>query len=164
MVEVEEAGVDQQEEGTLERQEAVEELPLAAQLQRGEDGEILGRQAGVGAGAGEEALEDQNVVEEEAGEYGDTTAFLDPDMPGSRITLPEEMCQDGWHFIDQLSAWECNLCRFTTVQEVPREFQPLFTRACATVLEREAAAESELAKERSLKWFCFLSQALLRTP
>ena len=32
------------------------------------------------------------------------------------------------------------------------------------VLRREAEAETNLAKERALKWLCFLSQGLLRTP
>ena len=45
------------------------------------------------------------------------------------------------------------------MQDVPGEFL-----AWATVLTREVEAESSLAKERALKWFCFLSQGLLRTP
>ena len=32
------------------------------------------------------------------------------------------------------------------------------------MLEREAAAETDLEKERAFKWICFLPQALLRAP
>jgi hypothetical protein len=35
--------------------------------------------------------------------------------------------------------------------------------AWSKVLEKEAAAETELARERALKWLCFLPQGLLRT-
>ena len=40
----------------------------------------------------------------------------------------------------------------------------IWTHAWATVLRREVEAESDLAKERALKWMAFLSQGLLRTP
>ena len=71
---------------------------------------------------------------------------------------------DGWHTIDQLGAWECYLSKFTTVEDVPAKHKNMWTRALATVLERMAAAESELERDRALKWFCILAQVLLRTP
>ena len=80
------------------------------------------------------------------------------------MTQPEEECLDGWHLIDKLGAEECFHCTFSTMQDVPGEFQLIWTQAWATVLTREVEAESSLAKERALKWFCFLSQGLLRTP
>ena len=71
---------------------------------------------------------------------------------------------DGWHTIDQLGAWECYLSKFTTVEDVPAKHKNMWTRAWATVLERMAAAESELERDRALKLFCILAQVLLRTP
>ena len=112
---------------------------------------------------GEEQVEGDRGVED-GSEYGDLTARLNPEVPLPRITLAGEEWQDGWHYIDKLGAWDCFLCMFNVIQEIPHQFQAMWSSAWATVLEREAAAESDLAKERALKWLCFLSQGLLRTP
>ena len=96
---------------------------------------------------------------------GAAEADLPPSgVPGPRETQPGEDWQDGWHMIDKLGAQECFSCIFSTVQDVPGDFQMIWTQAWAVVLRREAEAETSLAKERALKWLCFLSQGLLRTP
>jgi hypothetical protein len=97
-------------------------------------------------------------------QYGDTSRFLDPEVPAPHVTQPGEEWLDGWHSIDQIGCWDCYLSLFSTLENVPLQHQVMWTRAWATVLEREASAESELDKERALKWFCFLAQGLLRTP
>lgn len=102
--------------------------------------------------------------EEEEEEYGELSDRCSPEVPGPRVTQPEGETVDGWHFIDQLGTMECFMSRFTTVQDVPGPYQAAWTMAWATVLQREVAAETDLAKERALKWICFLSQGLLRTP
>ena len=116
---------------------------------------------------GEVVVEGQGEEEvngEEGEEYGELADRVSPELPGPRVTQPGEETADGWHRIDQLGALECFLSRFTTVKEVPGPYEAAWTQAWVTVLQREAAAESPLAKERALKWFCFLSQGLLRTP
>ena len=111
---------------------------------------------------GEEDHEEQGIEDED--EYGNLLERGGAEVPGARVTQPEEECLDGWHMIDKLGAEECFHCTFSTMQDVPGEFQLIWTQAWATVLRREAEAESSLVKERALKWFCFLSQGLLRTP
>ena len=109
----------------------------------------------------EEEQVDGGVGNEE--EYGNLAERREAQVPETRVTLPEEECLDGWHIIDKLGAEECFHCTFPTMQDVPGGFQLIWTQALATVLTREVEAESSLAKQRALKWFCFLSQGLLRT-
>jgi hypothetical protein len=128
------------------------------------------QQRGEEEGESEEEEDEDNGEEEETGEmnvgeeYGELGDRVSPELPGPRVTQPGEETGDGWHQIDQLGALECFLSRFSTVKEVPGPYEAAWTLAWATVLQREAAAESDLAKERALKWLCFLSQGLLRTP
>ena len=112
-------------------------------------------------GGREEGQEGQGRGDDEYGELADR---ISPEVPGPRVTQPGEETGDGWHLIDQIGSMECFLSRFTTLQDVPGPFQAAWTMAWATVLQREAAAETDLARERALKWICFLSQGLLRTP
>ena len=129
-------------------EEQQEEVQALAEAEVEEEGEGAEEQEGVGGGE----------------EYGELADRISPEVPGSRVTHPGEETGDGWHFIDQLGSMECYLSRFTTLQDVPGPFQAAWTMAWATVLQREAAAETDLARERALKWICFLSQGLLRTP
>ena len=50
------------------------------------------------------------------------------------------------------------------MEEVPHQHKHMWAWAWCTVLERFQNARSEEETTRSLKWFLFLSQALLRTP
>ena len=110
----------------------------------------------------DEEEEQQNADGDE--EFGNLAERMEAEVPGPRETQPGEDWQDGWHMIDKLGAQECFSCIFSTVQDVPGDFQMIWTQAWAVVLRREAEAETSLAKERALKWLCFLSQGLLRTP
>ena len=129
------------------------------------------QQQGVQADANDEEFEEVEIGEGEQvdggvgneEEYGNLAERREAQVPGTRVTLPEEECLDGWHIIDKLGAEECFHCTFPTMQDVPGGFQLIWTQALATVLTREVEAESSLAKQRALKWFCFLSQGLLRT-
>ena len=109
---------------------------------------------------------DREETEEEhyeaAQEFGNLADRLDAQVPGPRPLQPDDGVMGGWESIDRLGAWECYLSIFTTMEEVPHQYKAGWSMAWATVLEREAAAVTDLQQERALKWLCFLSQRLLR--
>ena len=153
-VDVEERG---DEEGEVDNDEEVEEAPNGASAQP--NAERQEEEEAGGGGVGEHA-EQVDLGDE----FGDLSGRKSPEVPGPRVTQFEDETPDGWHQIDQLGAFDCFLSRFSSVEDVPHDCQAAWALAWSTVLEREAVAESELAKERALKWFCFLSQGLLRKP
>ena len=81
------------------------------------------------------------------------------EVPGPRLGDSQ-----GWAAIDRVGAWDAHLSRFSTMEECPSQYKASWAWAWGQILENEAAAESELDKERALKWICFLPQALLRSP
>ena len=48
----------------------------------------------------------------------DLAAWIDPAVPEAEPEVPPEDT-DGWNMIDSLGAWECGLCQFKTLEEVP---------------------------------------------
>ena len=112
----------------------------------------------------EEEVVNNEVERQDDNDFGNLTERMEAPLPGPRVTQPEDESPDGWHLIDMLGVEDCFHCSFSTMQDVPSEFQMTWTHAWATVLRREVEAESDLAKERALKWMAFLSQGLLRTP
>ena len=108
----------------------------------------------------EEEVVNNEVERQDDNDFGNLTERLEAPLPGPRVTQPEDESPDGWHLIDMLGVEDCFHCSFSTMQDVPGEFQMTWTHAWATVLRREVEAESDLAKERALKWMAFLSQGL----
>jgi hypothetical protein len=53
---------------------------------------------------------------------------------------------------------------FSVLEDCPSQYRSSWAWAWGAVLEKETAAETELDKERPLKWICFLPQALFRMP
>ena len=90
---------------------------------------------------------------------------LDPEVPGA-INLHEHVCStaDGWDSIDTLSVWECLLSQFTTLETIPSQFKEQWARSYTKVLFKLKNCTDETEKARSLKWWMFLPQALLRKP
>ena len=87
---------------------------------------------------------------------------VSPEIPGPRP--PEHTEGDGWEAIDRIGAWDTYLSSFGVMEEVPSQHKASWVYAWGEVLSKEAAAETDIEKERALKWICFLSQALLRKP
>ena len=110
----------------------------------------------------EEGEEEEEEEDEEMAAMGDVAARLNPVVPGPRVQDQEEVRGDGWTDIDRLGAWDCQLSIFNSMEDVPLQFEVGWSMAFATVLEREAGAQTDLQRERAHKWFCFLPQALLR--
>ena len=94
----------------------------------------------------------------------DLQPFLDPLVPGAVPWCQGQEEGDGWTAIDRLSAWDCFLSPFGALEEVPHQHKHMWGWAWGTVLERFQNATDEENSTRALKWFLFLSQALLRCP
>ena len=63
-----------------------------------------------------------------------------------------------------LGVWECALCEFRTLEEVPPPFRQKWSRALSFILRKILSAESEEDLTRGLKWFLFSAQAFFREP
>ena len=60
--------------------------------------------------------------------------------------------------------WECGLCNFKTLEEVPPQFRQKWTRAFSSILGRILAAQTDKETERGLKWFLAAAQVFFREP
>ena len=89
--------------------------------------------------------------------------WVNPVIPKAAGGPPREDI-DGWSKIDSLSAWDCGLCQFRTLEEVPPAYRVKWTRALATILRRVLVAESEEEINRGLKWFLASAQVFFREP
>ena len=97
------------------------------------------------------------------GEQGDLADWLDPVVPGP-TPGPVMEDADGWSKVDTLGAWECGLCEFRTLEEVPPPYRTKWNRAMATILRRVLAAQTVEEVTRGLKWFLLSGQVFLREP
>ena len=93
----------------------------------------------------------------------DITEWIDPTVPGADPGPPPEDT-DGWNTIDTLGVWECGLCNFKTLEEVPPQFRQKWTRAFSSILGRILAAQTDKETERGLKWFLVAAQVFFREP
>ena len=94
------------------------------------------------------------------GEQCDLAEWLDPDVPGP-VDGPIVEDTDGWCMVDKLGAWECGLCEFHTLEEVPPLYREKWTRAIAIILRRVISAQTDADVNRGLKWFLLSSQVFL---
>ena len=108
----------------------------------------------------EQPQHEQNVVN---GAQLDLTAWIDPVIPEAVVGPPPEDT-DGWTRIDSLGAWECGLCPFRTLEEVPPAYRTKWTKAMSTILRRVISAQSEEELNRGLKWFLVSAQVFFREP
>ena len=102
-------------------------------------------------------------VDENRGEQVSLADWLDPVVPGPVPGLPPEDA-DGWSRIDLVGAWDCGLCQFRTLEEVPPPYRLKWTRALSTILRRVMAAQTEETLNRGLKWFLLTAQVFFREP
>ena len=99
-----------------------------------------------------------------AGVQGDQVPlaeWLDPEVPGPH---PGPVLEDaeGWNLIDQWSVWDCTLCEFPTVQNIPRVYRELWAGAMSKIMRVIQSAEEGIELERGLKWFLIIPKALFR--
>ena len=131
--------------------------------------ELIDREDGE-EGTDESEGEDQanaplvNVNREVAGTVGEQALLqdlLDPDIPGPHPG-PVVEDTDGWNKIDKLGVWECALCEFPTLLDIPRCYREVWARAVDRVLTVIQEAEGGVQLERGLKWLLILPKAVFR--
>ena len=103
---------------------------------------------------------DQQVLR---GEQISLADWIDPLVPGPDPD-PHTEDADGWSRIDSLGAWDCALCQFRTLEEVPPPYRVKWCRALVSILKRILAAQTEEELNRDLKWFLFSAQLFFREP
>jgi hypothetical protein len=106
----------------------------------------------------------QRQAREVAGAFGEQVLLqdiLDPDIPGPH---PGPVLQDtdGFNMIDKWGVWQCALCEFPTLLDIPRCYRDVWARAVDRVLTTIQEAEGGLELERGLKWLLILPKALFR--
>ena len=94
-------------------------------------------------------------------EQGDVASRLEPTIPGPCEGEPL-VDADGWREIDRLSAWECEMNIFTSMEEVPSPFEVGWGKAATRVLTVILNAPDQEELDRALKWWLILPAALLR--
>ena len=126
-----------------------------------------------GAGGGEvEEVEGGEVVvavsgnrpQHVAGVEGERVSledWFDPVVPGPHPG-PIEEDAIGWNRIDAFGVWDCMLCQFPTMADIPGAYRHIWASAMAKVLQAIREAEGGVSLERALKWFLILPQALFR--
>ena len=87
--------------------------------------------------------------------------WLDPVVPGPHPG-PIEEDAIGWNRIDALGVWDCMLCPFPTMADIPGSYRHIWASSMAKVLQAIRESEGGLNLERALKWFLILPQALFR--
>ena len=95
------------------------------------------------------------------GEKVDLAEWIDPAVPGPHKG-PVEDDSEGWNLVDLWDVWDCALCEFPIMQDIPRMYREIWAAAMAKVLRAIATAEEGKQLERSLKWFLILPKAVFR--
>lgn len=111
----------------------------------------------------ENAAEESQLDVDTEAEHMFLLGKVRPTVPGGRVDyVPGD--QVGWTAIRRLGAWECALCRFSIMEDIPFQHEEAFVGAYEEILRRLDAAETQEDLEDSLKWMLVVSQALLRSP
>ena len=87
--------------------------------------------------------------------------WLDPEVPGPHIG-PVEEDATGWNMIDKWGVWDCTLCQFPTMADIPGGYRAIWASSMAKILQAIREADGGSALERGLKWFLILPKALFR--
>ena len=95
------------------------------------------------------------------GEKVDLEEWLDPAVPGPHQG-PVEEDSEGWNLIDMWGVWDCALCEFPTMQDIPRVYREIWAAAVAKVIRAIDTAEEGRQLERGLKWLLILPKAVFR--
>ena len=91
----------------------------------------------------------------------DLSVWVSPPLP--QVTQAREDA-DGWSRVDTLEVWDCGLCQFKTLEEVPPAYRVKWTKGLSSILRRILSAQSEEDVSRGLKWFLIAAQLFFREP
>ena len=91
----------------------------------------------------------------------DLSVWVSPPLP--QVTQAGEDA-DGWSRVDTLEVWDCGLCQFKTLEEVPPAYRVKWTKGLSSILRRILSAQSEEDVSRGLKWFLIAAQLFFREP
>ena len=146
-------GVARGEEGGVRRERAAARVPQpgVGGVQQQEDDDVNEE--------GDHEGEVLDAREAEVGNRLDLGPCAEIEVPGP-TRLPATA--DGFGDIDALGAWECGLCPFRTLEEVPLPLREKFSKIVAKILLKHQQASSDAEETRALKWFLILPQLLLR--
>ena len=100
---------------------------------------------------------------ESSGNRFNLSSLLDPEVPGPSPG-PQHVDSDGWAVIDSLGAWDCGLCEFRIIEDIPHLYKEKWSRAFSSILRRTQTAETKEDICRGLKWFLIAPQVFLREP
>ena len=165
------AGLGVQEPGQRDQGPGQAGLDQGPDQQAGLAVQEPGQQAGLGVqGTGQHAgLGDQGpgqhqqvpVREVAEGEQVMIEQLLDPDVPGPHPG-PVTDDVDGFSQIDKWGVWQCALCEFPILQNIPSGYRQTWATAVDRILVAIQESEGGLLLERALKWFLILPKALWR--
>ena len=97
----------------------------------------------------------------EVGDKVDLVEWIDPVIPGPRQG-PAEEDSDGWSLVDSWNVWDCTLCQFPTMQDIPRPYRETWAAALERILREINMAEGGIELERGLKWLLIIPKAVFR--
>ena len=60
--------------------------------------------------------------------------WLDPEVPGPHIG-PAEEDATGWNQIDKWGVWDCLLCQFPTMADIPGGYRAIWASSMAKILQ-----------------------------
>ena len=95
----------------------------------------------------------EHRVREVAGVEGEQVPleeWLNPEVPGPHPG-PVEEDATGWSRIDSLGVWDCTLCQFPTMADIPGGYRAIWASTVARVLQAIKEAVGGLTLERALK-------------
>ena len=102
--------------------------------------------------------------DQEDGDFISLVERIHPAIPPPNPAAGRVPDSDGWSLINRIGAWNCTLCPFATLQQVPEEHEEVYIQAWETVLERYHLAATSEDRDMALMWRMFLAQGLLRRP
>jgi hypothetical protein len=95
------------------------------------------------------------------GEQVSVAEMVDPAVPGPH---PGPVAEDaeGWNLIDLWGVWDCTLCEFPTMKNIPKVYREVWASAVAKILRVIQRAEEGIDLERGLKWLLIIPKAIFR--
>ena len=83
--------------------------------------------------------------------------LIDPEVPGPRPVAPADAL--GWNVIDTFGVWECTLCEFPMMKDIPSRFRDIWCATLANIFKRIQQSEGGVELERGLKWLLVIPLA-----
>ena len=86
---------------------------------------------------------------------------LDPVVPGPH---PGPAVEDaaGWNRIDKWGVWQCTLCAFPVMQNIPGCYREIWAAAMGVIFRMIQETEGGIELERGLKWLLILPKVVFR--